>query len=66
MKLSGMIENLNEIYRLYGDLECVYSVDEEGNAFHGVYFEPSVGIFSDGEFVADMEDPNSINAVCIN
>ena len=42
MKISEMIKNLQEFMEEYGDLDCWYSSDDEGNAYHKVYFEPSL------------------------
>lgn len=41
MKISKMIKNLQEFMEENGDLECWYSVDDEGNAYHPIYFTPS-------------------------
>jgi len=43
MKLSKYIKELEEKLKNYGDLEVVYSVDDEGNSFNEVYFSPSIG-----------------------
>jgi len=71
MKVSEMIENLNKILKEDGDLDVVYSVDDEGNSFHEVGFEPTVGHFEDDEFNSvDSEQFEEYdlkkNAVCIN
>lgn len=41
MKISEMIKNLQEFMAKHGDIECYYAVDDEGNAYHPVYFKPS-------------------------
>lgn len=41
MKVSKMIENLKEFIDNYGDLECWYAIDDEGNEYNEIYFEPS-------------------------
>lgn len=41
MKISEMIKNLEEFKAEYGDLDCWYATDDEGNAYHEVYFDPS-------------------------
>ena len=43
MKLSKHIEQLEEILKDNGDLDVVYSIDEEGNSFNEVCFTPSFG-----------------------
>ena len=42
MKISEMIKNLEAVMLANGDLECYYAVDDEGNEYHPVYFEPSI------------------------
>ena len=57
MKISEMIKNLEKFKKEYGDLDCWYSEDDEGNAYHQVYFEPSVyWVDSDGEVYSNVED----------
>ena len=41
MKISEMIKNLQEFMAEHGDLDCWYATDDEGNAYHEVYFSPS-------------------------
>ena len=50
MKLSRIIKDLTNIMKKYGDLECVYTIDEEGNAYHKVYYRPSIGRWSEAWF----------------
>lgn len=74
MKLLEYIEKLQALAQEHGDLELVYSVDDEGNYFRKVGFHPSEGLFRDNEFVSAtmFEDyeidniPENINAICIN
>lgn len=78
MKISEMIEGLEELKKEFGDLELVYSSDEEGNYFGKVYFGPTVGNFAsygrsnNGEFIGKdqfeeyEEESLEVNAVCIN
>jgi len=47
MKISRIIKDLTNIMKKYGDLDCVYTIDEEGNAYHKVYFRPSIGRYSE-------------------
>lgn len=42
MKVSDMIKNLEAVMAENGDIECYYAEDDEGNAYHPVYFEPTV------------------------
>lgn len=41
MKISEMIKNLEEFMEEYGDIDCWYATDDEGNGYHEVYFDPS-------------------------
>lgn len=41
MKVSEMIKNLQTFMEEYGDLECWYAEDDEGNNCHPIYFSPS-------------------------
>ena len=81
MKLSKYIEGLQKTLEKYGDVEAVYAIDDEGNAYHAVYFDPTPGFFNkrDEEFtslkhVEDEPDEESYEkfvgqkptAVCIN
>lgn len=72
MKLKDYVKKLQELAEKLPDLEVVYAVDEEGNAFHPVLWEPSLGhyIDEDSGFVPidDIEDPEEeiVNAVCVN
>ena len=57
MKVSEMIKNLEEFKAEYGDLDCWYATDDEGNAYHEVYFDPSFRyIDEDGMVYNDEED----------
>lgn len=77
MKLKDYIKYLQEIKKKHGgDLDLIYSVDEEGNGFNQVYFAPSVKYINkktlkDGYFdCMDMEDNATADkdtaVVCIN
>jgi len=65
MKISEVIKNLKIILDRHGDLEVVYSEDEEGNCFNKIAYPPSVGRYSSNEFDPDPTD-DKVNAVCIN
>jgi len=60
-KLSKLVEENSEV----GNFEVVYSIDEEGNGFGQIFYDPTLGVFNDGEFNTDM-DIEYKNAVCIN
>ena len=72
MKLSKLIENLQAIHKEYGDLNCVYAKDDEGNGFQPIHYEPSVGEYDKEERYFEPQDVDNdeyvveINAVCVN
>ena len=73
MKISEMIANLQEFMKAHGDLECYYATDDEGNAYHPVYYGPSCYyVNEDGEMYneedvlnEDPEDVEDLKPVCI-
>jgi len=78
MKLKEYIKNLQEVLDEHGDIDVIYSSDDEGNYYGKVNFKPSVGSFTeDGadssfrdedefeEMIGDGWTP-TVNAVCIN
>jgi hypothetical protein len=80
MKVSNFIEKLEKIKEEYGDLQLVYSSDDEGNRFEKVHYSPSAGCYVEqsGEWLGgvDLEEKNDeldkdeeqfkFNSVCIN
>ena len=67
MKVSDMIKNLEAVMAANGDIECYYAEDDEGNAYHPVYFEPTVYWMNKYEDLED-EDPEDIaelTQICI-
>lgn len=56
MKISEMIKNLQEFMVEHGDLECWYSEDDEGNAYHPIYFTPSKYYVDEDYGVRQLED----------
>jgi hypothetical protein len=56
MKISEMIKNLQEFMAEHGDLECWYAVDDEGNAYHKVYFPPSMYFANEEDEVYQSDD----------
>ena len=73
MKISEMIKNLETVMLANGDLECYYAVDDEGNAYHPVYYSPSVyyinqygDVFQDEDLeYEDPEDIAELQHICI-
>jgi len=69
MLLTEYIENLQNMLIEHGDLEVVYSSDDEGNDFNRVYSTPSIGHYNNREFYEPCDDEEfdyDINAICIN
>lgn len=83
MNLKQYIEQLSKFMdeNNAGDMEVIYSMDDEGNGYYPVYFGPSVGHFNpdDHEWMNEdsiedwcegdefcTEDDYPINSVCIN
>ena len=67
MKLDRLIIELKVIRKAYGNLPCVYSMDDEGNAFHPVLFSPTLmELDTDMEHVDYEDPPKNPNYVCIN
>ena len=73
MTISEMIKNLEAVMLANGDLEVWYAVDDEGNAYHPVYFSPSVyyinqygDVFQDEDLEdEDPEDIAELQHICI-
>lgn len=56
MKVSKMIKNLQEFMAEHGDLECWYAVDDEGNGYKRVYYDPSLYYLDEYGDVLQQED----------
>lgn len=56
MKISDMIKNLYAFMDEHGDLDCWYAVDDEGNDFKPVYFDPSLRYVNEHEETFQQED----------
>lgn len=72
MKVSEMIKNLQEYIENYGDDECWYAVDDEGNDYGKVHFEPSCSyltmeglIISIADFEECGYEDDEVEPVCI-
>lgn len=42
MRISEVIKNLQKIKKENGDLECFTAIDDEGNGYYRVFFDPSI------------------------
>ena len=58
--VKGLVTALKKLDQ---DLPLVYSIDDEGNAYHPIFYIPSTGHYKDNDFDNGSKD---INAVCIN
>ena len=57
MKVSEMIRNLQKFMKENGDLDCWYAVDDEGNSFNEIYFEPTLYyVNEDSEVYQSLDD----------
>jgi hypothetical protein len=79
MNLKTYLENLNQMVKENPSLleyTVISSIDDEGNGFNEVYWEPSLGHFNeDGDFYSkenieeepeEYDEDIEINAICIN
>lgn len=56
MKVSEMIKNLQEFMEENGDLDCYYAVDDEGNEYNEIYYNPSKYYINEDGNVMQLED----------
>ena len=47
MKVSEMIKNLQGFKKDYGDIDCYYAEDDEGNGYSKVHYRPTL-MYVDG------------------
>lgn len=67
MKLKTYIKKLQKLEEKHGNLELVYSIDDEGNSFHSVSFEPSIILLDEfNESVENELYEHAKKYVCIN
>ena len=75
MKLKEYLEKLQELYETYGDLELIYSSDDEGNNYDTVKYLPVIVNFKicDKEIVTDediveyeYDETDYSKVICIN
>uniref|UniRef100_A0A6M3L7Z8 Uncharacterized protein n=1 Tax=viral metagenome TaxID=1070528 RepID=A0A6M3L7Z8_9ZZZZ len=58
IKLSEYIKALQALYEDHGDtLPLYYSIDEEGNDFKPVYYEPGT---------MQLDEPDAMEVICVN
>ena len=73
MKLTKYIEKLQELLKEHGDLELIYSSDDEGNNHNKVHHNPSVVnyIASDREVIheddlEEWDESDYEKVICVN
>lgn len=74
MKLSKYVEHLQGVLKSEGDMDIVYSTDDDGNNFHEVgyagctmYFESPEDYYLEQIDESELEDyPDHKRAYCIN
>ena len=72
MKASTLIENLQKLIDIHGDLDLIYAKDDEGNGYERIHYDPSLYIFEDRDDVRSIEDclengdEFTPNAICVN
>lgn len=73
VKLTTYIEKLQELLQEYGDLELIYSTDDEGNEYNTVNYNPSIVNYIESDRCLiddnDLEEYNESDyqkVICIN
>lgn len=76
MKFKDYLKELDELVKKHPkalEMDLIYSIDDEGNSFHRVYWGASIGYFKDNAFIAsehfeenNLDKDTVINAVCLN
>ncbi|MCK4821936.1 hypothetical protein KA005_39595 [bacterium] len=62
--LNSVIE-MAELDPTILELQLVTSVDDEGNGFNPVHYEPTLGYYNAEDREFNQEDPHP-NAICLN
>lgn len=66
MKAKQYIKTLNALVDKYGDLDLCYAIDDEGNGFQLVIFEPATGTLKDYDEFDITEDKDKVTHICLN
>lgn len=67
MKLKNFMENLNELIKdnpMVLELDVITSIDDEGNGFNHVTYEPTIGCFLEGEEFKQYEPEDESDEIC--
>lgn len=72
MKLSEMIENLQNFMSEHGDVDCWWAVDDEGNGYKEVTYEPTLmykneygDVYCQEDIDDEEVDINDVKKICI-
>lgn len=67
MTLKEYAAKINQLLKDgHGDLELCFAMDNEGNGFSSVFYEPSLGYFDGESFSNAKHGEQTPNAICIN
>lgn len=73
MKLTTYIEKLQELLQEHGDLELIYSTDDEGNDYNTVNYDPSIVNYIesdrcliDDDDLEEWDESEYKKVICVN
>lgn len=73
MKLTTYIEKLKELLQEHGDLDLIYSTDDEGNEYRKLHYDPAVVNYIESDYCIihedDLEEYNESEyqkVICVN
>lgn len=67
MKISEMIEKLENVKRAYGDLECIYAKDDEGNGYSTIHYDPGMMEFFFSDEIEGLTiEHDMVRVCCVN
>lgn len=71
MKFKDYLSKMNELAETMPEvleMDVVFSIDDEGNAFNPVHWGPSVGLHEGRDFIPNdmLGEDETPNAVCLN
>lgn len=73
MKLTTYIEKLQELLVEHGDLELIYSTDDEGNEYRKLYYDPGVVNYIESDYciiheddIEEYDESEYQKVICIN
>lgn len=67
MKLKDFLKTLNQLVEEnpeYLKLEVITAIDDEGNGYNEILYDPTVGVLKDGEL--DMNPSLIPTVICVN